>query len=174
MNHLNFTPFPDIVTERLVLRCLNLSDDNEILFLRSDERILKYLDIPIAKTLDDARNFINKINDNIKTNQSIYWGFAFKNENKLIGTICLWDFSEDRFTAFIGYVLHPNFQGQGIMQEVFINILNYGFKYLKLKSIEADVDPNNSKSIQLLIKNNFFLKEQSEKTFIYALINKYY
>lgn len=66
MNHLNFAPFPFITTDRLVLRNLCLEDENEILFLRSDERILKYLDIPISKTVDDARNFIKKINDNIK------------------------------------------------------------------------------------------------------------
>lgn len=172
MNQLNFTPFPVISTERLLLRSLNLEDDNEVLFLRSDVRILKYLDIPIAKNVNDARNFINKINDNIINNQCIYWGITNKKENKLIGTICLWNFSEDNFTAFIGYVLHPDFQGQGIMQEAFIEILNYGFKHLKLKSIEADVDPNNSKSVQLLKKNNFILKEQSEKTLIYTLINK--
>lgn len=80
-------------------------------------------------------------------------------------------FSKDNFSAFIGYVLHPNFQGQGIMQEAFINIFNYGFEILKLKSIYADVDPGNSKSINLLNKNNFIIKEQSEKTIIYFLKN---
>ena len=172
MNQFHFAPFPDITTERLVLRNLSLEDENEILFLRSDERILKYLDIPISKTVDDARNFINKINDGILNNQWIYWGITFNNETKLIGTICLWNFSKDNFSAFIGYVLHPDFQGRGIMQDAFIEILNFGFRTLKLKSIEADVDPDNYKSIQLLKKNNFILKEQSEKTLIYTLINK--
>ena len=172
MNQFNFAPFPDIITERLVLRNLSLEDDNEILFLRSDERILKYLDIPISKTVDDARNFINMINDGILNNQWIYWGITFKNETKLIGTICLWNFSKDNFSASIGYVLHPDFQGRGIMQDAFIEILNFGFRTLKLKSIEADVVPDNYKSIQLLKKNNFILKEQSEKTLNYTLINK--
>lgn len=172
MNQFNFAPFPDITTERLVLRNLSLEDENEILFLRSDERILKYLDIPISKTVDDARNFINKINDGILNNQWIYWGITFKNETKLIGTICLWNFSKDNFSASIGYVLHPDFQGRGIMQDAFIEVLNFGFRTLKLKSFVAEVDPDNYKSIQLLKKNNFILKEQSEKTLIYTLINK--
>ena len=172
MNQLNFTPFPVITNERLLLRSLNPDDVNEILFLRSDERILKYLDIPIAKTINDAKKFINKINDNIINNLCIYWGIAGKNKTKLIGTICLWNFSEDNLTAFIGYVLHPDFQGKGIMQEALINIINYGFKNLKLKSIEADVDPDNSKSINLLKKNNFILKERCEKTLIYTLVDK--
>ena len=80
-------------------------------------------------------------------------------------------FSKDNFSAFIGCVLHPNFQGPGIMQEAFINILNYGFEILKLKSIYADLDPGNSKSINLLNKKNFIIKEQSEKTIIYFLNN---
>ena len=51
-------PFPNIATERLSLRQLKIEDENEIFVLRSDERILKYLDLPIAKTIDDASNFI--------------------------------------------------------------------------------------------------------------------
>ena len=169
MNFLNFIPFPVITTERLILRSLNLEDENEIFFFRTDERILKYLDIPVSKTIKDARCFIKKINDGIINNQWIYWGITLKNETKLIGTICLWNFSKNYFSAYIGYVLHPDFQGQGIMQEAFIKILSYGFKTIKLKSIEADVDPDNSKSIQLLKKNNFILKVQSAKTLIYNL-----
>jgi len=48
------------------------------------------------------------------------------------------------------------------MQEAVIAVLKYGFVDLKLNSIEAVPDSNNSKSIKLLNNNNF-QKETSHK-----------
>ncbi len=163
-------PFPNIITERLSLRQLKIEDENEIFVLRSDERVLKYLDIPIAKTIDDARNFIEKINNGIINNEWIYWGITLKNKTKLIGTICIWNISKDGLTADIGYVLHPDFQGRGIMREALIKVINYGFEIMKLKSIDADVDPNNFKSIKLLEKNGFLYNRISDNGVIYSVV----
>ena len=89
MNTINFTPFPKLATKRLTLRQLNMEDEKEIFVHRSDERILKYIDIPKAETIEDARNFIEKINKGIDENGWVYWEITFKNDSQLIGTICL-------------------------------------------------------------------------------------
>jgi len=89
MNTINFTPFPKLATKRLTLRQLNMEDEKEIFVHRSDERILKYIDIPKAETIEDARNFIEKINKGIDENEWVYWEIIFKNDSQLIGTICL-------------------------------------------------------------------------------------
>jgi len=73
----------------LTLRQLNREDEKEIFVHRSDERILKYIDIPKAETIEDARNFIEKINKGIDENEWVYWEITFKNDSQLIGTICL-------------------------------------------------------------------------------------
>ena len=85
----NFTPFPILTTERLTLRQLIINDEQEIFTLRSDGEINKYLDRQLSNTIDDARNFINKINENINKNDSIYWAITFSDRNLLVGTICL-------------------------------------------------------------------------------------
>ena len=85
----SFTPFPILITERLTLRQLVISDEQEIFTLRSDSEINKYLDRQIANTIDDARNFINRINENINKNDSLYWAITLSDKNILIGTICL-------------------------------------------------------------------------------------
>ncbi len=73
----------------MTLRQLNMEDEKEIFVHRSDERILKYIDIPKAETIEDARNFIEKINKGIDENEWVYWEITFKNDSQLIGTICL-------------------------------------------------------------------------------------
>jgi ribosomal-protein-alanine N-acetyltransferase len=72
-----FTPFPILTTERLTLRQLIINDEQEIFTLRSNGEINKYLDRQIANTIDDARNFINKVNENINTNDSLYLAINF-------------------------------------------------------------------------------------------------
>ena len=59
MTSRNFTPFPVLKTERLILRQLISSDDKEIFALRSNDNVNKYLDRKPSKSIDDAKNFIN-------------------------------------------------------------------------------------------------------------------
>jgi [ribosomal protein S5]-alanine N-acetyltransferase len=143
MCKINFTPFPLLTTEKLILWQLTLEDDNEIFFLRSDSEVNKYLDRPIAKKVDDARRFINKIKDSISKNELIFWAVSIKESTKLVGTICLWNISEDETTAEIGFELLSDYQGKGIIQELLPIVLKFGLETMNLKSIEGEMDPNN-------------------------------
>jgi len=172
MNTINFTPFPNLLTERLILRELNLQDDNEIFFLRSDERVLKYLVITPAHSIEEARAFIHKINNGLADKEwAYYWAICLKNEPKLIGTICFWNISKEENKAEIGYVLHPGYQGQGLMQEAIARVLEYGFEKMKLHSIEAVLHPENIRSINLLQRNGFVYQKNEEDAVVYVLAN---
>ena len=161
MNNINFTPFPNLTTQRLNLRQLKLDDESDIHFLRSDESVNEFIDRPITVTNEDAREFINKINNGIENNEWIYWAISPKESNKLIGTICIWNFSAEKDIAELGFELFPQFQGKGLMQEALIKIIEYGFEKLNLKKLKAYTNQLNIASIKLLKKNNFI----KEKTF---------
>jgi ribosomal-protein-alanine N-acetyltransferase len=167
MLNINFNPFPLITTTRLQLKQVNKSDVNEILFLRSDNRVMKYLDRVPAKTIYDAYEFIKKINLQEKNNESITWAITIKDIDKLIGTICLWNILKEHYRAEIGYVLHPDYWGKGIMQEAFSEVINFGFRIMKLHSIEAIVNPANEASIKLLEKNNFTREAYFKENYYY-------
>ncbi len=164
MDTINFTPFPNLATVRLKLRQMKIEDAHEIFILRSDERILKFLDIPKATTIDDARKYIEKINEGITRNEWIMWGISLQNSDTLIGTICYWNISKEHFTADIGFVLHPDFQGKGIMLEVLATVLDYGFNTIRFNFIDAVIDPDNVRSIKLLEKNGFAYDRKSNDT----------
>ena len=155
MGHRNFTPFPVLKTERLTLRQLVSSDDNEIFALRSNDNVNKYLNRKPSKSIDDARTFIQTINSSIERNESIYWAITWNGTDKLIGTICLFDFSGDNLKAEIGYELLPDFQGKGIMQEATSKVIDFGIQHIGLKSIEAYTHVENQNSTNLLEKLNF-------------------
>lgn len=157
---MKFNPFPELNSENLVLRKIIDSDFQTILYLRSDKIINEFIERPEhrkTKTIEEAKKFIHQIDDNLETNKSIAWGISLKNDPKIIGTICLWNFSEDNKTAEVGYDLNPKFQGKGIMSESIKSVLDYGFKTLNLDVIEAYTHQKNENSKTLLERNNFKL-----------------
>ena len=169
---MNFTPFPRLTTERLILRQQTLSDDNAILFLRSDPRVLEFIDIPKTETTDDAKKFIEKINNGIKENEWIQWGITLNGDDTLIGSIGFWNIDKEKSVAHIGYMLHPDFQGKGIMHEAFTKALEYGIKEMKLTSIIGGVHEKNVKSIKVLEKLGFkYLSpaDDEEHVLLYSL-----
>ncbi len=155
-------PFPEIKTQRLFLRKITELDSDVILYLRSNETITKFIERPEnrkTKNITDAIKFINEINEAFENHKSIAWGITFLNNPKIIGTICLWNFSDNNKTAEVGYDLHPEFQRMGIMSEALESIINFGFNALKLDKIEAFTHKNNESSKKLLEKNGFIFME---------------
>ena len=65
MLQLNFNPFPNLESERLSFRKLNKEDAPEVLKLRGNTEIMKYIPRPLAKNNDDALAHIATINTNI-------------------------------------------------------------------------------------------------------------
>jgi [ribosomal protein S5]-alanine N-acetyltransferase len=159
-----FTPFPILTTERLTLRQLLINDEEEIFILRSDSEINKYLDRPLSNTMDDARNFINKVNENIHKNISLYWAITLSDSNTFVGTICLYGFSNENDNCKIGYELLTNFQGQGIMKEAVEKVIDYAFHTIKVQKMEACLHRDNLRSINLLEKLLFIHSNKPDET----------
>jgi ribosomal-protein-alanine N-acetyltransferase len=106
-------------------------------------------------------------------NDSIYWAITLSGTNKLIGTICLFDFSEDDSKAEIGYELLPGFQGKGIMQEAISKVIDFGVRDIGLNSIEAYTHAQNQSSVRLLEKFNFKKQIADDNNFmIFKLTHK--
>jgi ribosomal-protein-alanine N-acetyltransferase len=159
-----FTPFPILITERLTLRQPEMNDEQEIFTLRSDSEINKYLDRQISNTINDARNFINKVNENTNNSESLYWAITLRDKNILVGTICLFAFSDENYKCEIGYELLTNFQRQGIMKEAVEKVIDYAFNTIKVKKIEAFLHKDNQSSIKLLEKFSFRNSNEPDKT----------
>ena len=152
---INFNPFPEINTPRLLLREISEKDVNEVFFLRSNEEVLKYINKPPAKTINDALDFIGRVTKLKEEGLGINWSITLKGNNKLIGNICIFNIKPEHHRGEVGYVLHPQYWNKGIMQESLTAVLDFGFRKMKLHSLEANINPANEASIKLLERNNF-------------------
>jgi ribosomal-protein-alanine N-acetyltransferase len=159
---LNFLPFPELETERLRLRRIVEADCEVILYLRSDEEINKYIERPEnkkTKTKEDVLKHIQKLENGLGEGLFVTWGITILGDPAIIGTICLWNFSEDYKTAEAGYDMNPDFQGKGFMSEALKGILDYGFNSLNLDKVTAYTHNANEASKKLLTRNGFNLVE---------------
>jgi ribosomal-protein-alanine N-acetyltransferase len=171
----NFTPFPILKTERLTLRQLQVTDDQEVFILRSNNEINRFLDRQLSHTIDDARNFIDKVNENCNKNVALYWAITLNDSNTLVGTICLFGFSDENNNGEIGYELLTNFQGQGIMKEAAEKVIDHAFTTINIQKIEASVHKDNQRSIKMLEKLSFSNSNEADPSspelVCYYLIN---
>lgn len=147
--------FQTLETNRLQLRKPIEEDAPQIFYLRSNDTVNQYILRAKQKDLKEALSFINDRNKDIESGKVYYWAITLKGSQELIGSICLWNFSEDKSVSEIGYDLHPDYFQKGIMTEAIHEVIKFGFNMLQLKSIEAFTHKENSSSIKLLEKNGF-------------------
>jgi ribosomal-protein-alanine N-acetyltransferase len=181
VNSFCFTPFPELNTERLLLRKIQWSDQNLLFKIHTDIINRKYIATPPPQDIQDTRKFITKILNGMEKDEWVYWVISLKNKVDLIGTICLWGFSEDKYTAELGYELLPEYQRKGLMSEAYKSIEEFAFSNINLEALEAYTHVKNSASSRLLEKFNYTLNQKKshyhnlttgDKMNIYFLQNK--
>ncbi|MCJ8209439.1 GNAT family N-acetyltransferase [Mucilaginibacter sp. RS28] len=162
--NINLNPFPELTTKRLLLRKLAPQDAAEIFRLRSNEQVNAYLDRARAQTIEDAQNFIQKIEAMLRQQHGVYWAITLKDNPSLIGTICFFGFDQNNDRAEIGYELLPEYNGKGMMQEALIGVVTYGFNVMELKAIVAETKIDNASSIKLLERSGFEVDASFEES----------
>lgn len=148
--------FPQLETERLILRELTL-DDVEFYFHHfNNEEIIDGSCFPGPKDLETAKAELELFCINpFKEGTGIRWGIVRKGSSGLIGTCGYYDWSKTSRRAEIGYDLDPAYWGQGIMTEALMAVIEYGFQEMGLNRIQAIIDSKNKRSINLVQRLDF-------------------
>lgn len=156
MLEINFLPFPILKTQRLLLRQVNANDADTLWSLRSNDEVMRYIPRPYLKSREDALELIAMFDDKIENGIGINWGITFlDNPEKIIGIIGHYRMKPEHYRAEVGYMIFPEYNGKGIVSEALQVVVEYGFKEMKLHSIEAILDPENKGSEKVLLKNGF-------------------
>jgi [ribosomal protein S5]-alanine N-acetyltransferase len=147
--------FPNLQTERLILRQLTLEDTDFVFHHFSDPQVTQYLmDEPPLANAEEAQAIINFfLNPESKTHNR--WGIVRKADQRLMGTCGFHKWDKAHFRAEIGYDLAPDCWGQGFMSEALHAVINNGFERMKINRIDAFVYANNPRSVHLLQKLGF-------------------
>jgi [ribosomal protein S5]-alanine N-acetyltransferase len=150
-----FYKFPFLESERLIFKSLGKMDAAGLFLIRSNEEVMKYMDTTALDSLKSAQTLISFFNNQFRNKTAITWGMFVKAEKKLIGSFSFWKINKPHCRAEIGYSIRPDFWGNGFMTETFKTLIEFGFSQMGLHSIEANVNPQNNKSIRLLERIGF-------------------
>ena len=142
----------ELITDKVRLRRVEKADAKDLYPLRSHPIVNRFIKRDIPKSMADVERFIEKINAGPDPYYYTIWTVP---DAEFAGTICLWNINWEAKYAEVGYELLPNFQGRGIMSAALGEILNFGFRELKLQIIEAFTHRENYASLKLLEKFNF-------------------
>ncbi|MFD2285566.1 GNAT family N-acetyltransferase [Pedobacter petrophilus] len=179
---LNFTKFPVLETERLILREHSFSDAETLYAMRTDERVMKYIDRERPADLLTIKTIITKFNEGFENGNNLAWIIVLKeNPEQMIGTVGFWQTDYANHRAEIGYMLHPDFWRKGIITEALKKAIDFGFETMNLHTIKANINTGNEASRQILIKHGFvkealfkqdyYFKGKFLDSEIYGLIN---
>jgi len=148
-------PFPVLETERLILREMTLADAVAFFQIRGNEKAMKYLDRPLATTVLDAIALIEKRVAMEISQTGLGWAITLKTTGEMIGDMGFYRLDGENYKSEIGYIFKPDFWLKGYGTEALKAVLKFGFEILKLNKIEADINPENLASIQLVLKSGF-------------------
>ena len=163
MIKLPFSEYPEWQTERIRLNALRSEDAPAISALRSDPEVNRYINRAESKSVEEATAFIQNMHDGIGSGLSLYWALRLYEDEELIGTSCLWNFSASRNSAEIGYELVSHLHRKGLITEVLASMIPFCWESLQLDLLEAYVHRGNEGSLKLLERFGFEITEQQDE-----------
>ncbi len=182
MLNLDFSPFPILETDRLILQEITDAHAPALFEMRTDPTIMRYIDRPIPTSIEEVKELIQKMATMKSAGEGISWGiFKKDNPSVKIGNIGLYRIIAAHYRAEIGYMLTTNEHQKGIMFEAMQKVIEFGFSQIQLHSMEANINPANLASKKLLekagfvreayFKENYFFNGQFIDSEIYSLLN---
>lgn len=147
---------PIVKTERLVLRQMTFDDAMDILDYAQREEVAYSASFNPSRTIDDVLTYLEDyyLNSYEKRNIPVGYGITLEGQDKVIGSI---DFNHRPTDDILemGYSLHPDYWGQGIMTEAGEAMLEVGFTKLNLYKIELKTFDYNERSQSVAKKLSF-------------------
>lgn len=152
---MNWSNFPILNTDRLLLREISLNDVNAIYEMYSDPKVAEYDSFAPVRTIGEARNIIHNYRKDFREKKQIRWGIVRKSDNNMIGTCVFMNLDDTSRRCEIGCGLVSSEWNKGFMTEALEPIIEYGFEVFNFNRIEAYIISGNSASVKLFRKLGF-------------------
>jgi RimJ/RimL family protein N-acetyltransferase len=173
---------PTLETPRLRLRWLTEADVPALYEIFSHPEVTRYWSWSAYTEVAQAERLVRKIHESFAERSLFQWGIARREDDRVVGTCTLSDLCETHRRACLGYALSRAHWGQGYAREAVSRVVEFGFTTLELHRLEADVDPRNTGSIQVLEgqgfqregyqRERYFLDGEVQDAVLYGLLRR--
>ena len=154
-DRMDLNTLPVITTPRIVLRWISEDDIDGLYKVFSDPKVVRYWSSGPLANREAAAAMQREIAAGNENHTMFKWGLALRESNLVIGTSTLFNLNLDNGRAELGYAMGSAYWGKGYMNEALKALVSHAFEDMKLRRLEADVDPRNTASIRTLERLGF-------------------
>jgi RimJ/RimL family protein N-acetyltransferase len=174
-------PHLPLRTQRLLLRDVQPDDWRDVHGYASDPEVVKYMRWG-PNTEEQSRAKVAARTLEPAPSPRLNWELVIelKSTRHVIGGCGIRLHSTVNRDADIGYVLHRDYWGQGLITEAASAIIEVGFSTLRMHRIWATTDPENLRSIRVLerlgmrleglLRENLWCKERWRDSALYSVL----
>ncbi len=145
---------------RVSIKKPTTEDSPELLSLNFRSKQFHFPWVFLPLTEQECKNYINRCQNDDFEGLLI----CHLNTNRIVGVV---NFSQIFYNAFqnayLSYYVDVDFAGQGLMSEGVRLAIDHAFYTLKLHRLEANIQPENTKSINLVRKLGFTKEGYSQR-----------
>ena len=148
-----FTKIPTLVTDRLIMRKMLISDYSDMFDYASRPITTKYLLWSPHESPKFTKKYLSYLQGQYREENFYDFALVEKDSGKMIGTCGFTRFNFSSYSAEIGFVLNPKYWGYSIAPEASRRVIRFGFDTLELHRIEARYMENNIQSRRVMEKS---------------------
>ncbi len=146
---------PTLEAPRVRLRWLAAGDVDALFDVFSDRVMMRYWSSPAMTEHSEAEALLARIHQQFAEKFGFQWGVERKDDGRILGTCTLFHLDTRNMRAELGYCLASAYWKKGYMTEALTALIDHAFGPMKLRRLEADVDPRNENSMRILGKLGF-------------------
>ena len=147
-----FSNMPTLKTERLSLRPMHVIDAEDMFDYAKREQVTEYLLWKEHPSVSYTKDYLKYIHSRYALGDFYDWAVIDRESRRMIGTCGFTKIDTANNSAEIGYVLNPDFWGRGFATEAAMCVLEFGFRELGLRRIEARFMKGNDASLAVMKK----------------------
>ncbi len=153
-----FSHIPTLETDRIIMRKMLVKDTDDMFEYAKSEQLTEYLTWYPHTDRDYTEKYLQYISTRYRTGDFYDWALECKADGKMIGTCGFTRIDCPNNSAEAGYVINPDYSGQGIATEVLGKVIEFGFTVLLLHRIECRYIVGNNASRRVMEKNGMLFE----------------
>jgi RimJ/RimL family protein N-acetyltransferase len=141
-----------IETDRLLLRPFREADVDDLHAMRSLPEVVRYLYGEVRSRQEVLAIVAERVTltSLVEDDDHLVLAAERRADGRVIGDVALWLRSAEHRQGEIGFVFHPDVQGQGYAREAASALLDLAFSELGLHRVFGRTDPRNEASAALM------------------------
>lgn len=164
----------------LRLRHLADGDAGAVFELFGAPEVVRFMSVRRLRSEAEARDFIAGIQDGFLSGTLYQWGIEL--ERELVGTCTLAGIERQHRRAELGFAVLRRWWGRRVVSRALPPVIEFAFERLGLHRLEADADPRNEASLQVLerlgfrreglLRERYFQEGEAQDAVVFGLLRR--